>query len=1295
MSTFRKRIRSLTESSAAKNPRPKMPRQPLLQCERLEDRVTPSATPTVTQYLPPSHFIASIQSPLSNAPPLQIALDYLSANAAKFGVTASDFAGSIVTSQFLDVKTGITHLYLRQTVNGLEVENANMSVAVNWNGRLVSAGGGYVADLASKLPTSVTPISTPLSAIWNAGDALGLKYTHEPVLISSPQGVDYKSVISAPDLSLDAVTTKLHYIPTVNGGATLGWQVIARTTDLDHWYDLTVADGTGATLFLNDWVDHASYNVIGAPNESPQDGGFAILNNPSDPIASPFGWHDTDGVAGPEFTDTRGNNVDAHLDTNGDNVPDGTRPDGGPTLNFSGFTFDPAGAPSTNQNQAIAQLNLFYAINFAHDVQYKYGFDEAAGNFQVNNYGKGGLGGDGVQADAQDGSGLNNANFATPVDGLAPRMQQYVFTYTSPNRDSSLDNAVVFHEFGHGVSNRLTGGAANSNALQALQSRGLGEGWSDYYSLMLLQRPTDTKTGDYGIGTYVLGQPQTGVGIRTYPYSYDMAVDPHTFDDFNNIDNEYHYAGELWCSALWDLNWLLIDKYGYDSNLSTGWTAGPGPDGAGNKLSFALTNEALKLQPATPSFIEARDAILAADIALNGGADTDEIWAAFARRGLGYYASTSDSNSTLVNVDFNIPPNNIGISPSVTIFEGNAGTTPVQFTVTLAKASSLTASVAYTTINGSATSGSGDYVTKTGTVTFAPGVTSQTITILVSGDLKNEPDESFTVNLSSPVNAIIPTGQESRSITILNDDGPPTLSVSDAAVTEGNAGTTNLSFTVSLSTDSGLPISVNYQTQDGTATTFDNDYSAKSGTLVFGVGELSKTVTVTVVGDTKLEPDENLSLRLFSPTGASIVRALGTGTILNDDSPPAVLVENTRVLEGDIGGNNMLVFNVRLITASDVTVFANYSTASGSAVGGSDYQDISGVLTFNPGETFKTVSVAVIGDTLREPDETMRLFVSTTNTATATGTILNDDPLPVLIATGSMAGTTARVVVLNRDGSTRFVINPFDEFQGGVTVATEDLNGDTIPDIIVGAGAGAGPRVSVYDGATGTLIRSFFAFSNSFTGGVTVAAGDVNGDGVADIIVGAGPGAGPHVKVFDGSTGQETASFFAYESGFRGGVTVAAGDLNRDGRAEIVTGMGVGGIPLVKTFRGTDGLELSRFMAYDVRFRGGISVAVGDLDGDGFAEIITGAGATAAPHVKVFRGNDSSEIASFYAYDAGFLGGVSVSTADIDGDGIADIITGAGVGAGPHVKVFKGLPPREIRSLFAGDPFNRTGVQVG
>lgn len=300
------------------------------------------------------------------------------------------------------------------------------------------------------------------------------------------------------------------------------------------------------------------------------------------------------------------------------------------------------------------------------------------------------------------------------------------------------------------------------------------------------------------------------------------------------------------------------------------------------------------------------------------------------------------------------------------------------------------------------------------------------------------------------------------------------------------------------------------------------------------------------------------------------------------------------------------------------------------------------------------------------------------------------------IATGSTAGAPAEVRVFDAlTGELRFdPIRPFDEFAGGVTVATGDINGDGIDDIVVGAGPGAGPRVSLYDGADGHLINTFFAFAPGFQGGVTVAAGDINGDGYADVVVGAGPGAGAHVKVFDGFTGLESMSFFAYDSGYKGGVTVAVGDLDGDGLAEVVTGMGSGGIPLVKAFRGSDGAEIYRFLAYDIRFGGGVTVAIGDIDGDGRGEIITGTETNGPAHVKIFRGGDAAELGSFLAFDPRFRGGVSVAARDLDGDGRDEILIGAGTGA-PHVKGFRGLVGLEAFSLFSGDPRSPAGVNVG
>ena len=509
-----------------------------------------------------------------------------------------------------------------------------------------------------------------------------------PSVIAHPFGTSAQTifsaqtVFSAPELSLDPITASLHYIPTEDGGVALSWQMVVRTADGDHWYDLSIADGTGEMNFLSDWVNDATYNVIASPDESPLDGGFTILTDPFDTTASPFGCHDTNGVAGAEFTDTRGNNVDAHLDTDDNNIADGVRPNGGAALDFSSFTYDSSSAPNTPQNQAISQLNLFYAINYIHDVSYQYGFTEPAGNFQVNNYGNGGAGNDAVQADAQDGGGTNNANFATPPDGTAPRMQQYIWTAANPDRDSSLDNSIIFHEYGHGISNRLTGGPSNSNALNNRQSRGMGEGWSDFYALMLLQRTGDAAEDGYGIAPYAVGQGPTGVGIRDYAYSYDMSVNPLTFDGYGTSgnssfgdprSNQFHYAGSLWASALWDMNWLLIDKYGFDSDLSSGWTAGGGTDSAGNKLALLLVTEALKLQPSNPTFIQSRDAILAADLALNGGADQAEIWAAFARRGLGVAASTTNSNSSALVLSFEVPQA-LSIAATATVTEGDTGT---------------------------------------------------------------------------------------------------------------------------------------------------------------------------------------------------------------------------------------------------------------------------------------------------------------------------------------------------------------------------------------------------------------------------------------------------------------------------------------------------------------------------------------------------------------------------------------------------------------------------------------------
>ncbi len=296
------------------------------------------------------------------------------------------------------------------------------------------------------------------------------------------------------------------------------------------------------------------------------------------------------------------------------------------------------------------------------------------------------------------------------------------------------------------------------------------------------------------------------------------------------------------------------------------------------------------------------------------------------------------------------------------------------------------------------------------------------------------------------------------------------------------------------------------------------------------------------------------------------------------------------------------------------------------------------------------------------------------------------------VVAGADAGGPPLVQLIDpTTGTVRTQFLAFDStFFGGVRVAVGDVTGDGFPDLVVAAGRSGGPAVKVYDGATGAVAASFFAFESGFAGGVYVAVADVTGDGTDDIVVGAGPGGGPRVGVFDG-TGRSLASFFAYAPAFSGGVRVAAGSLGDEG-AEIVTGAGPGGGPDVRTYRLTpagSATQLGGFFAYGATFSGGVYVAVGDVTGDGGGDIITGAGAGGGPAVGVF-GPGGAPLASFFAFAPSFSGGVRVAAADLTGDGVADLIAGQG-GGGAQVNLFS-LPST---APLAGFPGLTSGQVVG
>jgi hypothetical protein len=284
----------------------------------------------------------------------------------------------------------------------------------------------------------------------------------------------------------------------------------------------------------------------------------------------------------------------------------------------------------------------------------------------------------------------------------------------------------------------------------------------------------------------------------------------------------------------------------------------------------------------------------------------------------------------------------------------------------------------------------------------------------------------------------------------------------------------------------------------------------------------------------------------------------------------------------------------------------------------------------------------------------------------------------VELITGPDAGGGPHVRVFRADGSDAGVgVMAYDSaFAGGVRVAACDVDGDGRADVVTGAGPGGGAHVRVFELVGTTLVArfGFLAYDPGFLGGVYVACGDVDGDGRGDLIVGAGAGGGPHVRIFRvvGEGVVELASFLAFDPAFIGGVRVAAGDVNRDGRAEVIVGAAAGGGPNVRVFAvaGRTARELASFFAYDPTFRGGVFVAAGSVTGDGAAEIVTGADAGGGPHVRVFTGAGADAGLGFLAYHATFSGGVRVATVPVGGSPY-QIVTAAGPGLGPVVRTFR------------------------
>jgi hypothetical protein len=780
------------------------------------------------------------------------ALSVFAAKGTAQGLKLADVSNPVVTDSYTEAN-GITHTYLQQRVNGLAVHNAPGAVHTDASGKVVSSYQFFVADAAQKAAPA-TPALTAEQAVTAAAVALGLPRPVglERVVEARPaDGV----VFNRGGISEENIPVRLLY-ENVDGKLVLVWGVTIAALDQQHYWFARIDAQSGRLVSKNDYTvsetttfrQHAttaqlqrqqafafasagayvpqqvaspqsttgaarSLTVVAVPGENPiQTPRTSVPLSSVNRTYSPYGWQVAEGLAPANFFAdsysllssgkylTRGNNVAAYDDYSPTITPSGNgnaasstnSPDGGANLDFD-FPLVQTNGPRDANNLAAGITNLFYWNNINHDVMMAHGFDEASGNFQYKNITGVGAGNDFVRAEAQDGSGRNNANFSTPNDGSSGRMQMYLFDNTPANTltvtgaasvagtypfaavsfgptltkkplagklvlvndgvssdngnhgcaspfvnaaavagniafiqrggcpqlttlnprannqfapkvkraqangatavivfdslattgltnfggadtvgiripaifisgangfairnailagntinvsaalgadlDGSFDSGVMSHEFGHGVSNRLTGGPNNSSCLNSANgNQTMGEGWSDFFGLWLTTKPGDIGSTPRYVGTYDNAAPITGPGFRRQPYSTNMALNTYTYAQLSAGASplqyvETHDVGEVWTTVLWDLNWQFIYKYGYNANFyaKTG----------GNNVALQLVLDGCKLQVCNPGFLDGRDAILKADSLNNRGANASLIWAVFARRGMGYSA---------------------------------------------------------------------------------------------------------------------------------------------------------------------------------------------------------------------------------------------------------------------------------------------------------------------------------------------------------------------------------------------------------------------------------------------------------------------------------------------------------------------------------------------------------------------------------------------------------------------------------------------------------------------------------
>ena len=575
--------------------------------------------------------------------PEDTAKDFLRAHSGLFGLSPAEIAEAVVGDSYRHPNGRTRHLVLQQRCAGLDVLQARILFALDDQGRVIQVAGRYWPGFR----LDGKPSLSALEAVqWAAGHCersrrrgvLAVpRATLRPAVLSPVRGTERRTVFDRGPFR-DPVPVRLVIVAMGNAGRP-AWEARLHVGPAEC-YHIVVDARDGSLLY------RANLYKFAAPNgrvfrEHPDAGPRELLSFEGHAVVSPGGWCDASGL-------TQGNNVLAREDADADDeATPGYQPYQADRQFDFPFTNAWADQQTTAPDAGAVVTNLFYATNWCHDYFYRLGFDEGSGNFQLDNFERGGLGGDRVHADALDGAGFNTSRFLTLPDGDPPgpygghsRVEIHLFAPQPPRyplyRDADLDADVIVHEYTHGLTERLVGGPADNLALATLQAATMAEGWSDFFPCSIF--------GDPVVGEYITGN--TEHGARHFAYDRHDWLLGHTGNVLSvSVPHpgpfpvvyvpEVHDDGEIWAAALW----ALREELGNPA------------------LAEFLIVEALRYTPPNPNMLDGRDAILLADAVQFAGIHRRAIWQAFARRGMGYSAECEvGPRAALAFQTFNWPP---------------------------------------------------------------------------------------------------------------------------------------------------------------------------------------------------------------------------------------------------------------------------------------------------------------------------------------------------------------------------------------------------------------------------------------------------------------------------------------------------------------------------------------------------------------------------------------------------------------------------------------------------------------